>query len=141
MKKHHLLLTLLSLLCTHAIASIEQGTFGGGFSYTWDSDNATLTIEGTGSTGLHLSDISSLNGIAFNFKHLIIKGNVVSVADNLFRHSNVGIETIDLSDSRITSLGPIVASNCQTIHEVTLPVTLKPSNLLPLAGMPSRTLP
>lgn len=126
MKKHYLLLTLLSLLCTHAIASIEQGTFGGGFSYTWDSDNATLTIEGTGSTGLHLSDISSLSGNAqVNFKHLIIKGNVVSVADNLFRHSNVGIETIDLSDSRITSLGPIVASNCQTIHEVTLPVTLK----------------
>lgn len=108
---------LLMLLAPAVSATETSGTWGEGF--TWSYDNFTLTISGSGD----MEPGQPWAAFKDTIEHVVFTGGVTKVAEGAFEDYDA-IETIDFGDS-MREIGKRAFYDCSDITEIRLPDTFR----------------
>lgn len=108
---------LLMLIAPVVSAAETSGTWGDGF--TWSYDNFTLTISGEGD----MEPGQPWAAFKDTIEHVVFTGGVTKVADGAFEDYDA-IETIDFGDS-MREIGKRAFYDCEDITELRLPETFR----------------
>ena len=117
---------VLGMIIFPVSAATDSGTFGEGFTWTFDTDTKTLTFSGVGTlTGLPVESSEAYMKYRLDVRHIVIAEGITAVADDSFpRGVFFDVESIHIADS-VESIGNYAFANYMKMKQLHLGKGLK----------------
>ena len=122
-----LLLSILMLIGSmpisfNAFAETQTGSCGNNATYTFDSENGTLTISGTGETDNYFMSGTPIPWNVSALKSVVVENGITSIGSSAFQGAE-NLTQVTIANS-VVNIGELAFSGCTQLAQITLPQNL-----------------